>query len=137
MAMDGNGRDFFEGYQNSFESDHESSASTCTSYLGVKQECHAPGLQAVPTDDPAVKYAEDFALMSIQGRCNFLAQFELLEIIDVKAEVTEELARFHMLLKVKNENNEEKYKVEVHKNVKGKLFLNSLEPNFSCSSSRI
>ncbi|KAI3861780.1 hypothetical protein MKW92_026789 [Papaver armeniacum] len=57
---------------------------------------HAPGLKVVPADDPAVKDAADHA-------------------------VIEDAVKFHMLLKVKWGSQEEKYKVEVHKDVEGRL----------------
>ncbi|KAI3949122.1 hypothetical protein MKW98_026502 [Papaver atlanticum] len=122
----------FKELQEFKHSDHESSASTCTpSDLGVKREGHAPGLQAVPADDPAVKDAADHALQSIQQRSNSLSPYELLEILSAKAEVIEESAKFHMLLKLKRGSKEEKYKVEVHRNEEGTHHLNQMEADLS------
>ncbi|KAI3913022.1 hypothetical protein MKW92_028125 [Papaver armeniacum] len=84
-------------------SDQESSsASNSTpSDLGFKrEEGHAPGLKAVPADDPAVKDAADHAVESINQRSNSLTPH---------AEVIEDAVKFHMLLKVKWGSQEEKY----------------------------
>ncbi|KAI3926970.1 hypothetical protein MKX01_032885 [Papaver californicum] len=101
----------FKELQEFKHSDNESSASTlsCPPKLWINNTCifnvqlpegHATGLHAVPANDPAVKDAADHALKSIQQRSNSLAPYELLEILSAKAEVIEESAKFHMLLKV-------------------------------------
>ncbi|OVA20673.1 Proteinase inhibitor I25 [Macleaya cordata] len=95
----------------------DSPASVTPSDLGVKREGHEPGWRAVPADDPVVKDAANHAVKTIQQRSNSLAPYELLEILLAKAEVIEEFAKFDMLLKVKRGSKEEKYKVEVHKNM--------------------
>ncbi|XP_026398370.1 cysteine proteinase inhibitor 12-like [Papaver somniferum] len=106
------------------------SSSACNSTpsdLGFKrEEGHAPGLKAVPADDPAVKDAADHAVESINQRSNSLTPHELLEILVAKAEVIEDAVKFHILLTVKWGSQEEKYKVEVHKDVEGRLLVKVL-----------
>ena len=51
--------------------------------------------------------------------------------ISVPGEVIEEVAKFDLLLKVKRGNKEEKFKVEVHKNVEGIFHLNMMEQDHS------
>ncbi|KAJ8761583.1 hypothetical protein K2173_004359 [Erythroxylum novogranatense] len=46
---------------------------------------------------------------------------------DAASHVVDDLAKFNMLLKVKRGSNEEKFKVEVHKNNKGSFHLNQME----------
>ncbi|KAF3790087.1 Cysteine proteinase inhibitor 12 [Nymphaea thermarum] len=93
-----------------------------SSDLGVKQ-----GWRMVPAHDPIVKEAADHAVKTIQQRSNSLAPYELLEILHVKAEIIEELAKLDMLLKMKRGNKEENFRVEVHKNVEGSYFLNHMQ----------
>ncbi|KAI3917633.1 hypothetical protein MKW98_021395 [Papaver atlanticum] len=85
----------FKELQEFKHSDHESSSG------------HAPGLKAVPADDPAVKDAADHVVESINQTCNSLTPYELLEILVAEVE-------------------EEKCNVEVHKNVEGRLLLKNM-----------
>ncbi|OIW08132.1 hypothetical protein TanjilG_06675 [Lupinus angustifolius] len=107
-------------------------ASSFTSAdLGVKKDVHKPGWQSVPTQDPQVQDAADYALKSIQQRSNSLVPYELHEIVDANAEVIDDSAKFNLLLKVKRGDKEEKFKVEVHKNNEGGFNLNHLEQDHS------
>ncbi|KAK8942356.1 Cysteine proteinase inhibitor 12 [Platanthera zijinensis] len=98
-----------------------------SSDLGAKRDGHEPGWRAVPVHDPVVQDAANHALKSIQGRSNSLATYELLEIQHAKAEVIEESAKFDLLLKVRRGGKEEKYKVEVHRNLEGNFLLNQMQ----------
>nr|DAD42982.1 TPA_asm: hypothetical protein HUJ06_001212 [Nelumbo nucifera] len=89
------------------------------------------GWRAVPAHDPIVQDAANHAVKTIQQRSNSLAPYELLEVLHAKAEVIEEVAKFDLLLKVKRGNKEEKFKVEVHKNVEGIFHLNMMEQDHS------
>ncbi|CAL1399960.1 unnamed protein product [Linum trigynum] len=95
--------------------------------LGVKKECHGSGLKDVASHDPAVQDAADHALKAIQQRSNSLFPYELQEVVDAKAEVLDDSAKFHMVLKVKRGTTEEKMKVEVHKTTEGTFRLNHME----------
>ncbi|KAK8961977.1 Cysteine proteinase inhibitor 12 [Platanthera guangdongensis] len=88
---------------------------------------HEPGWRAVPVHDPVIQDAANHALKSIQERSNSLATYELLEIQHAKAEVIEESAKFDLLLKVRRGGKEEKYKVEVHRNLEGNFLLNQMQ----------
>lgn len=102
-------------------------ASFTSADLGAKRDGHEPGWRAVPVHDPVVQDAANHALESIQQRSNSLAAYELIEIQHAKAEVIEESAKFDLLLKVRRGGKEEKYKVEVHKNLEGNFLLNQMQ----------
>ncbi|KAJ6826603.1 cysteine proteinase inhibitor 12-like [Iris pallida] len=110
-----------------FKHTDESTLSITPTDLGAKRDGHAPGWRTVPAHDPVVKDAADHAVKTIQQRSNSLAAYELLEILLAKAEVIEETARFNLLLKLKRGSKEEKYNVEVHKNVEGTFNLKQME----------
>ncbi|XP_057976260.1 cysteine proteinase inhibitor 6-like [Malania oleifera] len=99
--------------------------------LGVKNDGHGVGWQAVPVHDPGVQDAANRAVEAIQQRSNSLFPYELLGILSAKAEVVEQSAKFDMLLKVKRGSKEEKLKVVVHKNNEGAFHLNHMEPDHS------
>ncbi|CAI9103509.1 OLC1v1002005C1 [Oldenlandia corymbosa var. corymbosa] len=105
--------------------------SFTSSDLGVKKPDRA-GWRSVPVHDPNVKDAAEHALKTIQQRSNSLIPYELHEIVHAQAELTEESAKFDMLLKLKRGEKEEKLKVEVHKNNNDGAFrLNKMEPDRS------
>ncbi|CAN1814564.1 Cysteine proteinase inhibitor 12 [Linum perenne] len=93
----------------------------------IGSECHGSGLKDVASHDPAVQDAANHALKTIQQRSNSLFPYELQEVADAKAEVVEDTAKFHLVLKVKRGSTEEKLKVEVHKNNEGTFHLNHME----------
>jgi hypothetical protein len=106
-------------------------AAFTSSDLGVKKDGHGPGWQSVPPHDPEVQNAAQHAVKTLQQRSNSLFPYELHEVVDAKAEVVDESAKFDMLLKLKRGDKEEKYKVEVHKNLEGKFILNHMQPDHS------
>ncbi|KAL3534067.1 hypothetical protein ACH5RR_002528 [Cinchona calisaya] len=106
-------------------------SSFTPSDLGVKKDGHGLGWRSVPVDDPVIQDAANHALKTIQQRSNSLFAYELQEILHAKAEVTEESAKFDMLLRVTRGEKEEKFKVEVHKNGEGSFHLNQTEPDHS------
>ncbi|KAL1346572.1 hypothetical protein HN51_020198 [Arachis hypogaea] len=107
------------------------SPSITAADLGVKKDGHKPGLQTVPTNDPQVQDAANHAIKTIQQRSNSLVPYQLHEVVDAKAEVIDDLAKFNLLLKVKRGEKEEKFKVEVHKNNEGRFNLNQMEQDHS------
>ncbi|XP_072985669.1 cysteine proteinase inhibitor 12-like [Typha latifolia] len=92
-----------------------------------ERDGHESGLHLVPANDPVVQDAAYHAVKIIQQRSNSLVPYELLEVLHAKAEVIEDFAKFHMLLKVKRGSKEERFKVEVHKNREGTLNLNYMQ----------
>ncbi|KAL5994699.1 hypothetical protein ACLOJK_024752 [Asimina triloba] len=110
----------------------ERSDKTQESSLGVQNGAlgdHEPGWKEVPAHDPVVQDAANHAVKTIQQRSNSLAPYELLEILRARAEVIEDAAKFDMLLKLKRGSKEEKFKVEVHKNIEGTFHLNLMQPH--------
>ncbi|XP_074570746.1 cysteine proteinase inhibitor 12-like [Curcuma longa] len=95
--------------------------------LGAKREELGPGWHTVPANDPVVKDAANHALKIIHGRSNSLYPYELLDILQARAEVIEETAKFDMLLKVKRGSKVEEFKVEVHKNLEGNFLLSQMQ----------
>ncbi|KAK9122619.1 hypothetical protein Sjap_012221 [Stephania japonica] len=109
----------------------DAGAPLTSSDLGVKQEAPASGWRDVPAHDPVVQDAANHAVKTIQQRSNSLSPYELLEILLAKAEVIEDYAKFNLLLKLKRGSKEEKFKVEVHKNLEGSFHLNQIEQDHS------
>lgn len=108
--------------------DFDGGASSFTSSdLGVKKDGHGSGWREVPAHDPVVQDAANHAVKTIQQRSNSLFPYELQEIVHAKAEVVDDSAKFDMVLKLKRGSNEEKYKVEVHKNNEGNFLLNQMK----------
>ncbi|KAK1565143.1 hypothetical protein Q3G72_019834 [Acer saccharum] len=107
------------------------SPSFTSSDLGCKTDGHAPGWKEVPVHDPEVQHAANHAITSIQQRSNSLLPYVLKEIVNAKAEVIDEFAKFNMLLKVKRGEKEEKFNVEVHRKNEGGFLLNRMEQDHS------
>ncbi|KAI4332913.1 hypothetical protein L6164_017783 [Bauhinia variegata] len=99
--------------------------------LGVKRDGYKPGWQTVPAHDPQVQYAADHAVKTLQQRSNSLLPYVLHEVVDAKAEVTDDSAKFNLLLKVKRGDKEERFKAEVHQNNEGGFHLNQMEQDHS------
>ncbi|XP_060204121.1 cysteine proteinase inhibitor 6-like [Lycium barbarum] len=97
--------------------------------LGVKQEEQTAGLKSVPVDDPVVHEAAAHAIKTIQQRSNSLLPYELKEIVHANAEVADDSAKLHMLIKTSRGGKEEKFKVQVHHNNDGAFHLNHMEPD--------
>ncbi|KAH0454133.1 hypothetical protein IEQ34_016057 [Dendrobium chrysotoxum] len=102
------------------------SASFTSADLGAKRDGHESGWRAVPTHDPVVQDAANYAVKAINDMCNCIAAYELLEIQHAKAEVIEDFTKFDLLLKLSMEGKEEIFKVEVHKNVKGTFSVHQM-----------
>ncbi|XP_019710366.2 cysteine proteinase inhibitor 12 [Elaeis guineensis] len=95
--------------------------------LGVEQGEHQPGWHTVAEHDPVARAAADHAVKTIQQRSNSLAPYELLEILLARAEVIEDSAKYDLLLKLKRGSKEEKFKVEVHRNLECTFHLNRMQ----------
>ncbi|KAG8045185.1 hypothetical protein GUJ93_ZPchr0008g12412 [Zizania palustris] len=107
---------------------HTGDATSSTNAdLGANKGGQDCGWRDVPVNDPVVKDAADHAVKLIQQRSNSLFPYELLEIIRAKAEVVEDHAKFDILMKLKRGTTEEKFKVEVHKNLEGAFVLNQMQ----------
>ncbi|GMH28311.1 hypothetical protein Nepgr_030154 [Nepenthes gracilis] len=81
------------------------------------------GWREVPTHDPEVRDAANAAVKTIQQRSNSLLPYELLEILQAKAEVFKEFVKYDLLLKLKRGIRVEKLKVELHRNFNGNFVL--------------
>ncbi|XP_058080136.1 cysteine proteinase inhibitor 12 [Magnolia sinica] len=119
----------WENFKELQEFKHTGDSAFTRSDLGAKRGDHEPGWKTVSADDPVVQDAANHAVKTIQQRSNSLAPYELLEVVDAKAEVIEDSAKFDMLLKLKRGSKEEKLKVEVHKNIEGTFHLNQMQPH--------
>ncbi|XP_050235028.1 cysteine proteinase inhibitor 6 [Mercurialis annua] len=107
----------------------DAASSITSSDLGVKREGHGTEWREVAGHDPAVQDAATHAIKTIQQRSNSLFPYELQEVVHAKAQVVDDSAKFEMVIKVKRGTNEEKLKVEVHKNNEGTYLLNHMEPH--------
>ncbi|TXG49205.1 hypothetical protein EZV62_025080 [Acer yangbiense] len=103
----------------------------CKRGYELKRDGHATGWKEVPVHDPEVQHAANHAITSIQQRSNSLLPYVLKEIVQAKAEVIDEFAKFNMLLKVKRGEKEEKFNVEVHRKNEGGFLLNRMEQDHS------
>ncbi|PON78935.1 Cystatin [Parasponia andersonii] len=103
--------------------------SFTSSDLGFKRDGHGMGWQAVPlpSHDSEVQDAANHAVKSLQLKSNSLFTYELLDILLAKAKVIEDYLKFELLLKVKRGITEEKFRVEVNKNIKGEYCLTQME----------
>ncbi|KAH7511703.1 cysteine proteinase inhibitor 12 [Ziziphus jujuba] len=93
---------------------------------GLKQ-----GWQAVPIHGTDVQDAAHHVVMTLQQKSNSLSSYKLLEILFAKAKVIEDYVKFELLLKVKRGIKEEKFRVEVNKNIEGKFYLSQMEQDSS------
>lgn len=91
--------------------------------LNVKRGCHGQEWLAVSTNDLEVKNAANHAVKSMQRKSNSLFLYELLEILQAKAKVVEDYAKFELHLKLRRGSEEEKHWVEIIKNSEGKFYL--------------
>ncbi|VFQ65380.1 unnamed protein product [Cuscuta campestris] len=103
------------------------SCTITASDLGAKRDGPGTGLKSVPKDDPVVQEAAEHAVHAIQQRSNSLDTYELRDIVCPKAEVVNDSAKVHMLIKTKRGNAEEHFNVEVHKSSDGGFSLKSSE----------
>jgi hypothetical protein len=109
---------------------HAAPSKTFTSSdLGAKKGDHSGGWKDVPVHDPVVRDAADHAVKTIQQRSNSLYPYQLQQIVNAKAEVVEDTAKFEMVLKLDRSGKAERFKVIVHKNDEGSFKLNHMEPH--------
>ncbi|KAL5546792.1 hypothetical protein UlMin_006479 [Ulmus minor] len=102
--------------------------SFSSSDLGVKQDGYGTGWQVMPTHITEVQDAANHVIETLQQRSNSLFSYELLEILLAKAKVIEDYVKFELVLKVKRGIMEEKFRVEVNRNIEGRFYLNQMEP---------
>ncbi|XP_076960338.1 cysteine proteinase inhibitor 6-like isoform X2 [Bidens hawaiensis] len=89
------------------------------------------GYQSVPVEDIAVQDAANHIIKTLQQRSNSLYPYELLEVIHAKTEAAEGLAKYDILLKVKRNDKEEKFKADVHKDNEGVFHVNHMVQDHS------
>ncbi|KAK9056010.1 hypothetical protein SSX86_027097 [Deinandra increscens subsp. villosa] len=89
------------------------------------------GYQSVPVHDPAVQDAANHILKTLQQRSNSLYPYELQEVVHAKAETVEGFAKYDILLKLKRNDKEEKFKANVHKDNEGVFHVNHMAQDHS------
>ncbi|TXG70230.1 hypothetical protein EZV62_005165 [Acer yangbiense] len=100
----------------------EDGPSFTPSDLGVKRDGFGLECRAVPTNDLEILSAANHVLNSIQQKSNSLFPYELLEILQAKAKVLEDYAKFILHLKLRRGSKEEKFWVrKVYFELNGKL----------------
>ncbi|KAL9273278.1 Cysteine proteinase inhibitor 6-like protein [Drosera capensis] len=85
------------------------------------------GWREVPTRDPGVQEAADQAVKTITRMSNSIFPYQLLEILQAKAEALRDYVTYNLLLKLKRDVHEEKFEVEVQKTLTGKFVLKLLK----------
>ncbi|MFS7931716.1 putative Cystatin domain-containing protein [Helianthus anomalus] len=84
------------------------------------------GYQVVPVHDLVVQDAANHVLKTLQQRSNSLYPYELLEVVHAKVETAEGLAKYDILLKMKRNDKEEKFKANVHRDNEGAFHVNHM-----------
>ncbi|KAJ0797284.1 putative Cystatin domain-containing protein [Helianthus annuus] len=84
------------------------------------------GYQVVPVHDLVVQDAANHVLKTLQQRSNSLYPYELLEVVHAKAETAEGLVKYDILLKLKRNDKEEKFKANVHRDNEGAFHVNHM-----------
>ncbi|KAI7738777.1 hypothetical protein M8C21_021074 [Ambrosia artemisiifolia] len=92
----------------------------------VQKDGDGSGYQSVPVHDPVVQDAANHILKTMQQRSNSLYPYELHEVVHAKSENVEGLAKYDILVKLKRNDKEEKFKANVHKDDKGVFHLNHI-----------
>ncbi|KAI3741520.1 hypothetical protein L1987_59194 [Smallanthus sonchifolius] len=89
------------------------------------------GYQSIPVHDPVVQDAANHILKTLQQRSNSLCPYELQEVVHAKAETAEGFAKYDILLKLKRNDKEEKFKANVHKDKEGVFHVNNMVQDHS------
>ncbi|PWA68821.1 cystatin B [Artemisia annua] len=97
----------------------------------VQKDGEGSGYQSVPVHDPVVQDAANHLLKTLQQRSNSLYPYELQEVVHAKAETVEGSAKYDILVKLKRNDKEEKYKANVHKDNDGKFHVNNMVQDHS------
>ncbi|GJU47687.1 cysteine proteinase inhibitor 12 [Tanacetum coccineum] len=97
----------------------------------VQKDGEKSGYQSVPVHDPVVQDAANHLLKTLQQRSNSLYPYELQEVVHAKAETVEGSAKYDILVKLKRNDKEEKYKANVHKDNDGKFHVNNMVQDHS------
>ncbi|KAJ0762194.1 putative Cystatin domain-containing protein [Helianthus annuus] len=84
------------------------------------------GYQVVPVHDLVVQDAANHVIKTLQQRSNSLYPYELLEVVHAKAETAEGLVKYDILLKLKRNDKEEKFKANVHRDNEGAFHVNHM-----------
>ncbi|GKB04870.1 cysteine proteinase inhibitor 12 [Tanacetum coccineum] len=97
----------------------------------VQKDGEKSGYQSVPVHDPVVQDAANHLLKTLQQRSNSLYPYKLQEVVHAKAETVEGSAKYDILVKLKRNDKEEKYKANVHKDNDGKFHVNNMVQDHS------
>ncbi|KAI3717249.1 hypothetical protein L1987_68743 [Smallanthus sonchifolius] len=97
----------------------------------VQKDGDGSGCQSVPVHDPVVQDAANHIVKTLQQRSNSLYPYELQEVVHAKAENVEGFAKYDILVKLKRNDKEEKFKANVHKDDKGVFHLNHVVQDHS------
>jgi len=108
----------------------ESTADTPLDH-DVQKDGDGSGYQLVPVHDPVVQDAANHVLKTLQQRSNSLYPYELQEVVHAKAETAEGIAKYDILLKLKRNDKEEKFKANVHKDNEGVFHVNHMVQDHS------
>ncbi|PWA62631.1 cystatin B [Artemisia annua] len=102
-----------------------------SSHYGVlKPDGEGSGYQSVPVHDPVVQDAANH-LKTLQQGSNSLYPYELQEVVHAKAETVEGSAKYDILVNLKRNDKEEKYKANLHKDNDGKFHVNNMVQDHS------
>ncbi|GAB4851801.1 hypothetical protein Ancab_031200 [Ancistrocladus abbreviatus] len=85
------------------------------------------GWREVPTHAPEVRDAANHAVKLIQQRSNSLFPYELVDVLQAKAEVFKDFLKYNLLLKLKRGVREELFRVHVHETFDGNFVLKMME----------
>ncbi|GKC80534.1 cystatin B [Tanacetum coccineum] len=105
--------------------------SLSSQYCVLKPDGEKSGYQSVPVHDPVVQDAANHLLKTLQQRSNSLYPYKLQEVVHAKAETVEGSAKYDILVKLKRNDKEEKYKANVHKDNDGKFHVNNMVQDHS------
>ncbi|KAJ0590029.1 putative Cystatin domain-containing protein [Helianthus annuus] len=92
----------------------------------IEIEGDGSGYQVVPVHDLVVQDAANHVIKTLQQRSNSLYPYELLEVVHAKAETAEGLVKYDILLKLKRNDKEEKFKANVHRDNEGAFHVNHM-----------
>ncbi|KAI3824608.1 hypothetical protein L1987_06072 [Smallanthus sonchifolius] len=97
----------------------------------VQKDVDGSGYQSVAVHDSVVQDAANHIVKTLQQRSNSLYPYELQEVVHAKAENVEGFAKYDILVKLKRNDKEEKFKAFVHKDDKGVFHLNHVVQDHS------
>ncbi|KAL8192244.1 hypothetical protein R6Q57_027911 [Mikania cordata] len=97
----------------------------------VETDGSSSGFLSVPVHDPVVQDAANHILKTLQQRSNSLYPYELQEVVHAKADTAEGFAKYDILVKLKRNDKEEKFKGNVHKDNEGVFHVKEIVQDHS------